>query len=265
VESHSRPQAFFQGFAECLGYSRNKLPMTVLAQQFPLAELQRNPDQREGWLFGAAGFLEGVHFDAADTTTRSYLRRLWETWWKHRAQWKEKPVSKPLPWASGGGRPGNHPQRRVAALSEIAANWKSIAPLLQGDKFRQRDLCRVLENLSHDYWDHHYTLTSHPSAGRLAILGKSRSAEILANLIYPALVPENEALWESYCSLSAKLDNEKTRLASLRLFGGSEKAESFSKKVFHQQALLQIFEDFCLVDASDCASCPFPEQLEQWQ
>ena len=31
-----------------------------------------------------------------------------------------------------------------------------------------------------------------------------------------------------------------------------------------QQALLQIYRDFCLEDASECADCPFPEQLAQW-
>jgi hypothetical protein len=33
--------------------------------------------------------------------------------------------------------------------------------------------------------------------------------------------------------------------------------------VAHQQGLLQIYEDFCLQDNSDCAQCPFPEQ-EKW-
>jgi hypothetical protein len=28
--------------------------------------------------------------------------------------------------------------------------------------------------------------------------------------------------------------------------------------------LLQIYEDFCLQDNSDCAHCPFPEQMQRW-
>jgi hypothetical protein len=31
-----------------------------------------------------------------------------------------------------------------------------------------------------------------------------------------------------------------------------------------QQGLLQVYEDFCLRDASDCARCRFPEQLARW-
>jgi hypothetical protein len=31
--------------------------------------------------------------------------------------------------------------------------------------------------------------------------------------------------------------------------------------LWQQQALLQIYDDFCMQDASDCARCPFPEQV----
>jgi hypothetical protein len=36
------------------------------------------------------------------------------------------------------------------------------------------------------------------------------------------------------------------------------------KTVAQQQGLLQIYEDFCLQDNSDCAHCPFPEQMGKW-
>ena len=68
------------------------------------------------------------------------------------------------------------------------------------------------------------------------------------------------------------------RLASLRLircenvgpvtfrelvahFGSAERAKKFSAKLWHHQALLQIYEDFCLADAAGCEKCPFPEQV----
>jgi hypothetical protein len=37
------------------------------------------------------------------------------------------------------------------------------------------------------------------------------------------------------------------------------------KTIAHQQGLLQIYEDFCLQDNSDCAQCPFPEQMQKWK
>ena len=38
----------------------------------------------------------------------------------------------------------------------------------------------------------------------------------------------------------------------------------FTRTIAHQQALLQIYEDFCLQDNSDCEHCPFPEQMKNW-
>jgi hypothetical protein len=31
-----------------------------------------------------------------------------------------------------------------------------------------------------------------------------------------------------------------------------------------QQGFLQVYEDFCMPDRSDCARCPFPRQIAQW-
>ncbi len=41
-------------------------------------------------------------------------------------------------------------------------------------------------------------------------------------------------------------------------------AAAHAKFLYQQQALLQIYDDFCLVDVSECDDCPFPEQLRQW-
>jgi hypothetical protein len=258
---HGPDEAHFQFLAECLGYRRNKLPMTILAQQFPLKTLRKHPEQAEAWLFGAAGFLDDVRFEESDPPTRAYLRRLWSSWWRHRAAWKESPHGRDFPWNFAATRPTNHPQRRVAALATLAQQWHQVAPFLAPDGFVEKSLVKALQALSHEYWDHHYTLTASPVVASLAILGKTRIVEMLANAIYPALVAQREDLWSQYTNLRAQLGNEKTRLAALRLFGATQAAEAFHKRVYQQQGLLQIFEDFCLTDASDCEGCPFPEQL----
>ena len=264
---HGWDQAVFQGMAEALGYSQNKLPMTILSQRLTLAFLKRHPDEREAMFFGSAGFLDGFNFDQADTETKSYLRTLWEVWWKRRAETTTDAPRPNLKWIASGTRPMNHPQRRVAALSELAGCWKALRRQLQpADAFVEKDFRKFMESLTHPYWDHHYTLTSNPSPKRMALIGGSRITDILANLIYPMLIPERELLWKSYCNRTAPLENEKTKRAALRLFGEKvELADSFTTKIFHQQALLQIYQDFCLCDASDCLSCPFPEQLNQWK
>jgi hypothetical protein len=98
----------------------------------------------------------------------------------------------------------------------------------------------------------------------MALVGNTRIADILANQIYPALVPDRPSLWGQYMKIAAQLDNQKVRRASLRLFGEHPEADKQSKFLYQQQALLQIYDDFCLVDDSECDDCPFPEQLIQW-
>jgi hypothetical protein len=64
--------------------------------------------------------------------------------------------------------------------------------------------------------------------------------------------------------LPARLTNRRVETAAIRLFGDEPRRSQFLKTVANQQALLQIYEDFCTQDNSDCAQCPFPEQMATW-
>ncbi len=109
----------------------------------------------------------------------------------------------------------------------------------------------------------------------MALIGESRIAEILANVIFPFWWAEDAGhavtgrrrvdVWTDYASLRARLTNRRLETAASRLFGGDPRRREFTKTVAHQQALLQIYEDFCLQDNSDCAHCPFPEQMAKWR
>src|SRR5882724_2814367 len=98
----------------------------------------------------------------------------------------------------------------------------------------------------------------------LALIGKSRAAEILANVVYPLAVNDDREIWNDYKKLRAQLSNQAARTAAARLFAGDPRQRDFVRSLVGQQGLLQIYEDFCLRDASDCASCPLPEQLQRW-
>jgi hypothetical protein len=109
----------------------------------------------------------------------------------------------------------------------------------------------------------------------MALIGESRMVEILANVIFPFWCAENASqgvaerrrvdLWNDYASLRARLTNRRLETAAARLFGSDPRRREFTKTVAYQQALLQIYEDFCLQDNSDCAHCPFPEQMAKWK
>lgn len=262
-EVHGRDEALFQGIAEALGYRPNKLPMRVLAQRFPLQQLLKlRPVEREARLFGVAGFLSADPFDqgGVDPETRVYLRELWDCWWRIRDEFSAAPA---LEWKLSGIRPLNHPNRRIGALAELVARWKKLTEMLADLRWPGR-IRGLLGDLEHAHWSHHYTLRSKFVEKPMALIGKDRINDILGNVLFPAMVAEEPGQWIGYADLPASLENEKLRRATIRLFGEHPERRDFTKRFYQQQALLQIYEDFCLEDVSDCANCPFPEQLSQW-
>jgi len=258
----------YQALAQALGYRANAVPFLMLAQRLPVRGLLAMPyPEREALLFGVSGFLESVAYDETKGDTKGYLRGLWETWWRQRSaygRWSE-PAHR-LPWRTSGSRPGNHPQRRLGALAVLLGQWKSVlAPLRDPAHWNADAWTRTLLELHHDYWDRHYTLLAAPAKNPVALLGGTRVQEMLANVVHPLLIPDRAELWQEYEALPALLDNSKVKLARVRLFAGSDMATAFKKRVFHQQGLLQLYEDFCLEDDSNCTDCPFPERLMEWR
>lgn len=267
VSAHGREEAVYQALAQTLGYRNNQRPFLVLAQRLPMKRLiKETASSREALLFGVAGFLEGVGPDQVEVLTKAYLRDLWSEWWKLRdgcLRWLEPQHE--LRWKFNAIRPGNHPQRRLGALVALVNIWSKVSsPLKEAGRWSQAAWRETLLSLEHEFWSNHYTLLSSPSDKPSALIGETRVLEMLANVVYPLLVPERTRLWAEYLELPALLDNQKVRRAVLRLFGDTKTGQPFSRKLFHHQGLLQIYEDFCLEDHSTCADCPFPERLKEW-
>jgi len=97
------------------------------------------------------------------------------------------------------------------------------------------------------------------------LLGDSRITDILANICFPLWSTEDAAAWDSYAQLRSELSNRRVETAATRLLGDDQRRRQLMKSVAHQQGLLQIYEDFCLRDHSDCEQCPFPEQMLKWE
>ena len=262
IECHGPDEALFHELAAALGYKQNKLPFTLLAQRLPLATLRAQPKEGEALLFGLAGFLDAPDLSAYDRDTRAYLRQLWDQWWPQRDAMQRVALSAKI-WRLSGARPLNHPQRRLGALRQIAAEWPALRRSL-GAADPARALREFLLGLEHPYWSQHYTLTSEASAKEMALVGDSRVAEILANVALPFLAAQGVEIWSHFEKLPARLSNRRLETAVTRLFGDNAHGRLFTRTVAHQQGLLQIYEDFCLQDNSDCAHCPFPEQMQKW-
>jgi hypothetical protein len=123
---------------------------------------------------------------------------------------------------------------------------------------------RLLE-LEHPFWNHRYTLRSKPTARPIALCGKARVDEFLANYYISSFWRTNQDhAWATYCKLPAGTTSDSVRRATTRLFGKRPDRRQFLRKLWQHQALLQVYHDFCLEDSSDCEQCPFPEQLLRW-
>jgi hypothetical protein len=294
IDNHGRDEALFQELAAALGYKENKLPFTLIAQRLPLKLLRENSEDSEAMLFGLAGFLEAPDLGVFKRSTREYVRRLWDRWWPHRDAMQ--PIILPARvWRMSSTRPVNHPQRRLAALAMLVHKWPAFrrtvaSPITVGEtvgfpnpdansvpysgkKVRMRGLLDFLGALDHPFWKFHYTLTSEASPKAMALIGESRIADILANVLFPFWLAEDAdpstplgtSIWQEYTKLPARLSNRRLETAATRLFGNDSRRKQFLKTITHQQGLLQIYEDFCMQDNSDCAQCPFPEQMRKWK
>jgi Protein of unknown function (DUF2851) len=209
-----------------------------------------------------AGFLGAPDLGIYPEATRNHVRKLWDRWWPHRDE-MQRLVLPARTWRLSGTRPLNHPQRRLGALATLTDAWPSLTRSLAkksvitaGDFFLR---------LSHPFWNRHYTLASAPSAKEMALVGESRIAEILANVLLPLFLAEGADVWTVYEKLPARLSNRRLETGAARLFAGDLRRPHFTKTIAQQQGLLQIYEDFCLQDNSDCAHCPFPEQMLKWK
>jgi len=217
-----------------------------------------------------ARYQQTADLDVYKKSTREYVRQLWDRWWPHRNELQRLILPGKI-WCLSSTRPLNHPQRRLAALAILARDW----PRLQraSGKSSASAAKYFFQTLDHPFWNFHYTLTSKVAPKKMALIGEARVADILANVLFPFWLAHDldpsaslgKNLWTEYAKLPAQLSNRRLETGATRLFGNDPRRKRILKTVVHQQGLLQIYEDFCMRDNSDCAQCAFPEQMKRWE
>ena len=257
VRIHGIDEALFQALAIALGYKWNKIPFLIIAQRATLARLRSDPVVAEATLFGLSGFLEQSL--ATSQQDDRYLNLLWTRWWKMRSELHDLMLRGEL-WRLGGSRPNNHPHRRLGALAQIAAGWSDFRKLTTG----LDAAVAWFQKLSHPFWDFHYSLQSAAAPRRISLIGGSRVKDIVANVLFPLLMISGNADWTAFKAIRAELGNTLLEIVCLRLFGDALRGQEHAHFLYQQQGLLQIFEDFCLNDRSDCRACRFPGLVQKW-
>ena len=115
--------------------------------------------------------------------------------------------------------------------------------------------------LTHPFWDWHFTLSGHATNRAIRLIGEARLNEILANVIYPMLFSNTHEDWKIYKQIHSKLGNRNLEIVCQRLFADPNRAGKHVQFLYQQQGLLQIFEDFCLTNTTNCVTCQFPAMV----
>lgn len=269
-------QALWEGLFRALGYKHNVWPMQRLAelraQLVPTSE-QLGPMALQARLFGASGLLP----EEVGNKSASYLRELWDFWWRDREALSECQLPREV-WRFHGLRPANHPQRRLA----LAAHWLASDDLpgrLQhwasktiSDRDLHEMLLRILQVRDDSFWSWHWTVRSKRFAKSQPLLGPARVTDLAVNVVLPwlwrrAADGKNETLRTEmerrYLVWPMAEDNSVLRLARQRLLGRSSLGILNSAAL--QQGMLQIVRDFCEHSNAVCQDCQFPDLVKRWK
>lgn len=254
IVAFGEKQAWYEAWADTLGFSANREPMLITARRAPLRLLGKNA---EAILLGVAGFLTPVLPSRSSDEAREYHRKVWDAWWKIKDSFSLSDQRAPV-WNYAGIRPLNHPQRRVAALAMLASHWNELYPFFHAAGAKK--LCSLLTHLHHPFWDHQSMIHTPRLNRQTSLIGRERIRNFLSNYLY--VHDESSESLAAYFNLRAGAMPARASSVAKQLFGERSDLHSLLSLEYAHQALLQIASDFC--SSNTCRNCLFPIQLKRW-
>lgn len=267
IEWRGRDQALFEATAEALGHCDNQLSMRRLAQRLPVARLlgdPHGPGSAEALLFGVAGFLTPYIEELVRPESRDILRSLWTHWGREREHAELAPA-RSLHWKTGDQRPANHPQRRIGALATLLHHWDAFRELAYADPFEFKPLADLLGSLGHPFWSSHHRFSAPSADEPYTLFARARAVDLAARFLVPLALAEGRFSWHEYRKLRHSETAPDVRAVARHLMGDPDKQRDWTRRVLHQQGLLQVDQDFRLDNISDGQEGPYAEQLQQWR
>ncbi|MDH4184138.1 MAG: DUF2851 family protein, partial [Nitrospinota bacterium] len=291
LKRDSGEETLYRGLMEVMGYSTFRSMFHNLAMHLPLgllrpmvAEMDRKERQRalEAVLLGVSGLLPQID-STMDGQTQAYLDGALSTWGQMKEKFGLDRLFGRQDWKLAGARPANYPMGRLAAMSNFLAshlegNLETLFKrLLQefpengGPGQRQHWLEKVsgmFAGATPGYWAHRHTLGGRQLAKPRALVSADRASLFMINVAIPHFLAraleygarEEEARLRAIAYKIPKSGgNSILKYMTLRLFSG--KTPRGRMDAVKEQGMMQIYADFCLMDAGDCQGCALADYL----
>lgn len=271
-------QALWEGLFRALGYKQNVWPLQRLGElreRFRPEKTRPDPLTLQARLLGIGGLLPD-DLTRSQAAAGSYLRQLWNVWWRERDAFQDCALPKSL-WRFHQLRPANHPQRRLAlashwlATDQVPSRLEKWCARAVTDAELLPTLVEALSVSEDPFWSWHWTLRSKRLSRAQPLLGPARVTDLAVNVVLPwlwvrAVEGKNDTLRRElerrFQTWPAAEDNAVLRLARQRLLGGA--AKRMLRGAAMQQGLLQVVKDFCEHSNALCAECRFPALVKSW-
>jgi hypothetical protein len=265
AQSGDRHQLFYEEVMAALGYKNNQQAFRGLARQVPVAQLKGlSRDAAFAKLLSVAKLLPSPEV-AVDEEAQQFIRLLWDIAWKQ----GDALVPDGVTWQLHHSRPLNSPVRRLAAAAALFSGLRDLLcdvehlALTPGDAWFERVTKRLEAHCEWSFWNQRLSFSSQPDEKHpLAVLGATRIAAIITNVIFPFVAAEDALPHEAVLYLPPEEISAPMRLTALHLFGRDHNpAVFYSDNGLLQQGLLQVYLDFCLNAAPDCEACTLCQSL----
>ncbi|MCG2676836.1 DUF2851 family protein [bacterium] len=284
-------ESLYGGIMIGLGYKGLKGEFLELAQRVTIkdirgilqkATVKEKVKSLQALFFGVSGLLPEVPQKGYDRESTRYLQKLRKLWERMPKRFQTR-VMEPQGWRSLQMRPANLPSRRIAGVSHLLASYsnRNIFNLFKkaiiNQKILLQYLLRVFNPEEENYWSYRYTWGGRRKKRPVRLIGKERVVIILVNALIPAMLAYarkkedrglEEILHRIYTSQPSSGNDRVTKFVTHHLFGKKKINKEalrfaqepcfftpFKNSARHQQALYQIFNDYCGNEKVGCTHC----------
>ena len=257
------PPTLYEEVMAALGYKHNQIPFRHLARLLPVASLGVSRENAYARLLGAARLLPQPEA-ATDPESQRFIRMLWDLWWRESSAELPDDVT----WRLHNLRPQNAPVRRLAVAASLFSGMFTIRheldrlTVIDGVTWHAKALECLTARCAWSFWNVRLTLTSAPEKKETALLGTSRAAAIVTNVLLPFAAAEGTLPDGASVRLPPEDISAPMRLTALYLFGRDHNpAALYADNGLLQQGLLQVYLDFCLNAKPGCDACALCDAL----